>query len=252
MFIYSAICDVPEQTLVHVTALLRTHRREVGTRAGRRAGTACVQAKLVLRWFRDDAPIRLLAAEAGLPISTSYRYLHEAIDVIAAQALDLHEVLEQARHEQWSHLTLDGTLIEIDRVGERKENGHHLWYSGKHKTQGGNVQILDDPSGFPLWSSPVASTTSPPPPSIVSARCTSPQPTVCPPWPTRATRAPGSGSTRRSRAAISMSRTRATTCCSPRCGRSGNAPTPNSHNAGAVCGGSACAQTESARSLPPR
>ena len=31
-------------------------------------------------------------------------------------------------------------------------------YSGKHKTQGGNVQILDDPSGFPLWSSPVAST----------------------------------------------------------------------------------------------
>ena len=155
MFTYSAICDVPEQTLLHVTALLRTHRREIGTRAGRRAGTARVQAKLVLRWFRDDAPIRLLAAEAGLPISTSYRYLHEAIDVIAAQAPDLHEVLEQARHAQWSHLTLDGTLIEIDRVGERKENGHHLWYSGKHKTQGGNVQIVADPRGFPVWSSPV-------------------------------------------------------------------------------------------------
>ena len=46
-------------------------------------------------------------------------------------------------------------MIEIDRVAARNENGHHLWYSGKHKTQGGNVQIVVDPSGFPVWSSPV-------------------------------------------------------------------------------------------------
>ena len=155
MFVYSAICDVPEETLVHVSALLQAHRREIGTRAGRRAGTARTQAKLVLRWFRDDAPIRLLALGAGLPISTSYRYLHEAIDVIAAQAPDLHEVLEQAKGQDWSHLTLDGTLIEIDRVNERNDRGHHLWYSGKHKTQGANVQILADPGGFPVWSSEV-------------------------------------------------------------------------------------------------
>ena len=32
MFTYSAICDVPEETLLHVTALLRGHRRENGTR----------------------------------------------------------------------------------------------------------------------------------------------------------------------------------------------------------------------------
>jgi hypothetical protein len=155
VFTYSAICDVPEETLLHVTALLRAHRREIGTRAGRRAGTVRAQAKLVLRWFRDDAAIRLLAFEAGLSISTSYRYLHEAIDVIAAQAPDLHEVLGRAKREGWSHLTLDGTLIEIDRVGERNEDGHHLWYSGKRKTQGGNVQILADPGGFPVWSSDV-------------------------------------------------------------------------------------------------
>ena len=155
MFTYSAICDVPEQTLRHVTALLRAHRREIGTRTGRRAGSERRQAILVLRWFRDDTPIRLLAAEAGLPISTSYRYLHEAIDVIAEQAPDLHDVLDQAKREGWSHVTLDGTLIEIDRVNERNEAGHHLWYSGKHKTQGGNVQILADPRGFPVWSSEV-------------------------------------------------------------------------------------------------
>jgi hypothetical protein len=92
---------------------------------------------------------------ADLPISTSYRYLHEAIDVIAEAAPELHEVLEQAKREGWSHLTLDGTLVHIDRVSERNDDGHHLWYSGKHKAQGGNVQILADPSGFPVWSSEV-------------------------------------------------------------------------------------------------
>jgi hypothetical protein len=155
VFTYSAICDVPEETLLHVTALLGEHRRTTGTRKGHRAGSERTQAKLVLRWFRDDAPMRLLAAEAGLAISTGYRYLHEAIDVIAEQAPDLHEVLEQAKQQGWSHLTLDGTLISIDRVDERNDDGHHRWYSGKHKTQGGNVQILADPSGFPIWSSEV-------------------------------------------------------------------------------------------------
>ena len=30
-----------------------------------------------------------------------------------------------------SHVTLDGTLIETDRVNERNDHGHHLWCSGK-------------------------------------------------------------------------------------------------------------------------
>lgn len=155
MFTYSAICDVPAETLVRVSALLYAHRREIGTRTGRRAGSTRTQATMMLRWFRDDASIRILAAEAKLAISTAYRYLHEAIDVIAETASELHEVLDQAKREGWSHLLLDGTLIHIDRVGERNEDGHHLWYSGKHKAQGGNVQILADPTGFPVWSSEV-------------------------------------------------------------------------------------------------
>jgi hypothetical protein len=138
-----------------VTALLWAYRREIGTRRGRRAGSERTQAKLVLRWFRDGAPMRVLAAEAGLAISAAYRYLHEAIGVIAETAPDLHEVFEQAKLQGWSHLTLDGTLIHVDRVGQRNDDGHHLWYSGKHKTQGGNVQILADPSGFAVWSSDV-------------------------------------------------------------------------------------------------
>jgi len=155
VFTYPASCDVPEETLVEVTAWLLAHRRDIGTRFGRRAGTVRAQAKLVLRWFRDGALLRQLAAEAGIGISTAYRYLHEGIDVIAEQAPDLHDVLERGGREGWSHVSLDGTLIEIDRVAARNENGHHLWYSGKHKAHGGNVQIVADPSGFPVWSSPV-------------------------------------------------------------------------------------------------
>ncbi|WP_219070906.1 hypothetical protein [Candidatus Mycobacterium methanotrophicum] len=39
--------------------------------------------------------------------------------MIAAQA-DVHE---RAEWKQWSHVTLDGTLIDIDRVDERNEAG---------------------------------------------------------------------------------------------------------------------------------
>ncbi len=179
MFTYSAICDVPEEALLHVTALLHAHRRAIGTRTGVRAATERTQAKLVLRWYRDDAAMRILAAEAGLPISTGYRYLHEGIDVIADQGPDLHEVLGQARGEGWSHMTLDGTLIEIDRVDERDpDTGHHLWYSGRHKRQGADVQVIADPRGFPVWSSEVEPGSTH---DITAARehCLGAPPTVC-------------------------------------------------------------------------
>jgi hypothetical protein len=202
-----------------VTALLHGHRREIGTRAGRRAGTVRTQAKLVLCWFRDDAPIRLLAVEAGLPISISYRYLHPAIDVIAEQASDLHEVLERAKREGWSHLTLDGTLIEIDRVNERAEAGHHLWYSGKHKTQGGNLQILADPGGFPVWSSEVE------PGSVHDVT---------------AARAHCLGALYKAAADGVSTLT------------DKGSRTPNSKNAGGVFGESDCARAELARLLPPQ
>ena len=35
------------------------------------------------------------------------------------------------------------------------ETGHDLWYSGKHHTHGGNVQIVSDPDGHPVAVSDV-------------------------------------------------------------------------------------------------
>jgi hypothetical protein len=152
---YRATLDVPVRTVHKLAAWLAAHRRRVGTRTGRRVLGCYRQAVLVLRWLRADTSVRLLARDAGMGISTAYRYLHEGIDVLAAQVPDLHQVLQRARREGWSHLNLDGTLIETDRARARGENGHDLWHSGKHKQHGGNIQILTEPGGFPAWTSPV-------------------------------------------------------------------------------------------------
>lgn len=155
MITYRATLDVPRETLTALTCWLRAERRRVGTRRGRRSLTCRQQAVLVLRWFRDDTRLRRLAMDCGVSTATAYRYLHQGIDVLADQAPDPSDVLNLARTEGWSHVSLDGTLIPTDRVAQRTENGNHLWYSGKHKQPGGNIQVLSDPTGFPVWTSPV-------------------------------------------------------------------------------------------------
>lgn len=155
MFTYSAICDVPVETLDFLTGLLHRHRKNHDRRPAQRAGTARTQAKLVLRWFRDNTRVTRLGRDHGLSQATAYRYLHEGIDVLAAQAPDLHETLATAQQDGLPYVTLDGTLIPTDRLAERTEAGNHAWYSGKHKRFGGNIQVLADPTGFPIWTSPV-------------------------------------------------------------------------------------------------
>lgn len=155
MITYRATLDVPQATVLKLSGWLSAHRRVLGTRKGRRAATCYRQAVMVLRWFRDDTRMPMLARDAGLGISTAYRYLHEGITVLADQAPDLHDVLTRAKAEGWSHLMLDGTLIETDRSATKGEKSYDIWYSGKHKKHGGNIQVLCDPSGFPVWTSPV-------------------------------------------------------------------------------------------------
>jgi hypothetical protein len=46
---------------------------------------------------------------------------------------------------------LDGTLIPSTRSSAPSETGHDVWYSGKHKRHGGNIQVLCDPTGYPVW-----------------------------------------------------------------------------------------------------
>jgi hypothetical protein len=51
---------------------------------------------------------------------------------------------------------LDGTLIPTDRISTPgPTRGVDLWWSGKHRHHGGNIQQVSAPDGWPLWTSPV-------------------------------------------------------------------------------------------------
>ena len=99
-----------------MTGWIARHRRRPGTRPAQRAGTVHGQVVLVLRWLRHRLDVRLLARDAGISIATAYRYLHEGLDVIAAHAPGLHDVLDDARAAGLAFLCLDGTLMPTDRV----------------------------------------------------------------------------------------------------------------------------------------
>jgi hypothetical protein len=151
--------DVSAPVLKAVTGWIARHRRRPGTRPGQRAATVHTQVVLVLRWLRHRLDLRTLALQARVSIATAYRYLHEGVDVIAGHAPDLTHVIADARRAGVVFLCLDGTLIRTDRVAARVEvNGkpaHHLWFSGQHRAFGGNVQVVCDHTGFPLWVSDV-------------------------------------------------------------------------------------------------
>jgi hypothetical protein len=155
---YRATLDVPRELVQFVAKLLAAERRRRGTPAGSRALTCFGEAVLALRWFRDRTSPGALARDHGISRATAYRYLDEVIEVLAAQAPDLHQALERAKDEGFSHVILDGKIIPADRCKEPaisvKGQVIDLWYSGKAHTHGGNIQAVLAPGGFPLWVSP--------------------------------------------------------------------------------------------------
>lgn len=155
MISYRATLDVPFSTVARVSGWIQAHRRAQDVRPWQRAATCWTQAVLVLRWFKDNTAVHLLARDAAISLATAYRYLHEAVNVIAERAPELADVLTEGLEKGWAYVCLDGTLIETSRCSIRSESGDDLWYSGKHKDHGGNVQVVTDPTGFPIWTSPV-------------------------------------------------------------------------------------------------
>src|SRR3954464_2816918 len=146
---HSATLDVPAETATLLTELLVAERPRRGTGVGTRAAPARDQAILVLRWFRQDADLKVLAADTRISLATGYRYLHEGIDVLGAQAPDLHEVLQAGQAAGWTHVTLDGTLIGTDRCRTvNPDTGHDLWYSGKHRAPAATCRSSATPTGI--------------------------------------------------------------------------------------------------------
>lgn len=153
---YTAVLPVREEAVRYLADLLGRERARRGTRAGTRALSCRDQAVLVLRWFCDGTRIKHLATDNRISASTGYDYLHEGIDVLAAQAPGLHGALLAAKAAGHHHVNIDGTLIETDRCRTPGPTaGVDLWWSAKHDNHGGNVQVITVGDGWPIWTSPV-------------------------------------------------------------------------------------------------
>lgn len=159
MIAYPAMLDVPTELVTFVADLLAAERLARGTRAGTRALSCEKQAVFVLVWFRERRPVALTGKGLGISQATAYRYLDEGLEVLDAQAPDLHEALQRGHDEGWSHVILDGKVVDTDRLRvkttSKKGKTIDAWYSGKTRDFGGNVQALMRPGGFPIWISEV-------------------------------------------------------------------------------------------------
>ncbi|MFF5161362.1 IS5 family transposase [Streptomyces sp. NPDC000348] len=145
MLVYPSGVDVSSTALRFLAARLKEHRRNLGTRWRRlNAGR---QALLTLAHLRNGQPYAQLAAGFGIGTTTAYRYITEAVNLLAALAPTLAEAVRAASTK--AYVILDGTLLPIDRIAADRP-----FYSGKHKKHGMNVQILADPFGRLLWASP--------------------------------------------------------------------------------------------------
>lgn len=130
MLSYRATLDVPASTVRTISAWLAAHRNAHDIRPGQRAATSWVQAVLALRWLIEATSMRTLARDSGISLATAYRYLHEALEVIAQGAPSLSEVIERMQQAGEPFSCLDGTLIRTDRVAARDpDTGYHMWYA---------------------------------------------------------------------------------------------------------------------------
>jgi len=153
---YRAVLTMREETVLFVSALLHAERQRRGTRARTRKLSCFAQAVLVIRWFLDGTRLAQLAGDNAIGKSTAYTYLHEGIDLLAGQAPRLESALLAAKMAGHTHVIIDGTLIETDRVRAAGPTpGVDLFWSGKHHNHGGNIQVITAPDGWPLWTSEV-------------------------------------------------------------------------------------------------
>ncbi|MEV7232352.1 transposase family protein [Polymorphospora sp. NPDC051019] len=144
MLAYPASIPLSTRSLTRLTDLIRARRLSLGGRWRRLPAQR--QALMALAHLRNGDTLTRLAAGFGVSVTTAWRYLREAVDLLATCAPDIAEVMHTAARLAFA--ILDGTLIPIDRVADQRP-----YYSGKHKRHGVNVQVLADPAGRLKWAS---------------------------------------------------------------------------------------------------
>lgn len=150
MLSYPSSMSVSSRSLNMLAGALRHERRTRRTRWRRL--DAGQQALLVLAYLRKGETYADLARGFGIGLATVFRYIHEALDVLAVMASSRDTAIDIARTKAF--VILDGTLLRIDRIG-MTGGRDRPFYSGKQKRHGLNVQVLTDPAGRLIWTSPV-------------------------------------------------------------------------------------------------
>jgi len=150
VLLYPSGMSVSTRALSTLSDVLRRHRRERATRWRRLS--AGRQALLVIAYLRKGETYADLACGFRVGTSTVYRYVREALELLAAMAPTLQQAIAVAAGKAF--VILDGTLLRVDRVGMAGDYNRGF-YSGKHKCHGLNVQVIADPIGRLVWISPV-------------------------------------------------------------------------------------------------
>ncbi|MFG3601617.1 transposase family protein [Micromonospora chersina] len=145
MLSYPASIPLSSRTLNHLAERIRGHRKQRRSR-WRRLNPGR-QALLALAHLRNGDTYTRLAAGFEIGVATAWRYVQEAIALLATAVNDLATAMERIR--RLAYAILDGTLIPVDRVADQRP-----YYSGKHKHHGVNVQVIADAAGRLVWASP--------------------------------------------------------------------------------------------------
>jgi hypothetical protein len=149
MLSYPSGLQVSTRALRLLADALRAHRVQLHTQW--RALPCGRQALLVLARLHKNETYPDLAAGFEIGVATVCRYVHEALDVLAAMAPTLAQAVQVAAEK--AYVVLDGTVIRIDRV-YAASGRDGPYYSGKAHAHGMNVQVLADPAGRLIWASP--------------------------------------------------------------------------------------------------
>lgn len=111
-----ATIPLSSRTLNHLAERIRGHRQQRRSRWRRLEPGR--QALLALAHLRNGDTYARLAAGFAIGVATSWRYVQEAIALLAAAADDLDTAMERIR--RLAYAILDGTLIPIDRVADQR------------------------------------------------------------------------------------------------------------------------------------
>jgi hypothetical protein len=94
------------------------------------------------------SPWRKLEPAQQALLVLAYLRKGETFAELAARAPKLRQAVRDAKKARLAYVVVDGTLIATDQVAADRP-----LYSGKHKHQGMNLQVIASPTGGILWVS---------------------------------------------------------------------------------------------------